>query len=250
MSETVPVIIIILLAAALLLLVLRRLRAGAQYRLRPLASYTTMRQQVGRAAESGRQLHMSPGRAPLPEANSPTSVAALEVLSYLARESGESGIAPKVTLGEATLLPAAQGSVFRAQAASKVPVDLHPDDVQFIAASDFPLSYAAGVTNVIHHDEIAGNVAIGRFSSEIALIAEAAHRGEHEQILGSDDPTAIALATLYTDQALWGEEIFAAGAYLEGRMDQLASVRAQDILRWLVAGSIFLVVLLRIAGLI
>lgn len=246
MSEALPATIIILLAATLMLLALRRLRSGVRYSLRPLAGYTVVGEQIGRAVESGSQLHVTLGRAPLPGVNGPTSVAALEVLAHLARESGESGISPRVTVGEATLLPAAQGEVYRAQSAGEVTAEFATDDVQFLAASEFPMAYAAGVTNSLHHDEVAGNVAVGRFGVEVAIIAEAARREELSQIIGTDDPTAMALATLYTDNVLWGEELFTAAAYLEGRMEQLASVRAQDILRWLVAGGILLFTLLRI----
>lgn len=250
MSEALPTIVIILLVATVMLLVMRRLRAGVHYRLRPLEGFLALGRQTGQAVESGRQVHLTLGRAPLPGINGPTSAAALEVLAYLARESSESGISPQVTLGEATLLPAAQGEVYRAHAASSVRAMAAPDDVQFLADSGFPLAYAAGVTNTIHHDEIASNVAVGRFGPEVAIIAEAARRDGHDQIIGTDDPTAMALATLYSENVLWGEELFTAGAYLEGNRVQLASVRTQDILRWLGAGTILLITLLRIGGLL
>lgn len=246
MSEAVPTIVVILLVATLMLLIVRRLRAGAHYSLRPLDGFLALGQQTGQAVESGRQVHVTLGRAPLAGINGPTSVAALEVLGYLAQESSESGISPKVTLGDATLLPAAKGEVHRAHVVSSI----DRDDVQFLADTNFPLAYAAGVTNAIHHDEIASNVAVGRFGAEVALIAEAARRDGHEQIIGTDDPTALALATLYSENVLWGEELFAAGAYLEGNSAQVASVRTQDILRWLVAGTILLITLLRIVGLL
>ena len=246
MNEALPTIAIILLAVAVMLLVLRRLRAGASFSLRPLKGYRAVAEQVGRAVESGSQVHMTLGRAPLPGANGPTSVAALEVVAHLAQESGKSGVSPRVTVGDATLLPAAQGEVKRAHDAVEIPVEFVADDVQFIATDDFPMAYAAGVTNTLHHGPVSGNVALGRFGPEIAVVAEAARREGLSQIIGSDDPTAMALATLYTDNVLWGEEIFTAGAYLEGTKELLASVRAQDILRWLVAGAILLFTLLRI----
>lgn len=250
MSEALPVISIIILATILMLLTFRRIRAGASYALRPLSGLAALSEQTGQAVEKGRQVHVTPGRAPLPGTNGPTSVAALEFVSYLAQESRTSGVLPEVTVGEQTLLPAVLGELHRARADSEGTTVATVDDVQFLAAGNYPLAYAGGVTNALHHDQVANNVAVGRFGSEVAIIAEAARRAGHKQILGSDDPTAMALATLYTENVLWGEEIFAAGAYLQGRSDRLASVRAQDLLRWLVAGGIVLATVLRIAGLL
>lgn len=246
MSEALPIILIILLAATVMLLVARRLRAGVHYALRPLTGYRVLGEQIGRAVESGSQLHITLGRAPLPGINGPTSAAGLEILSHLARESSESGIAPRITVGDATLLPAAQGELYRIQNRVEAIGEYAVDDVQFLASNDYPMAYAAGITNTLHHDVVASNIAVGRFGTEVAIIAEAARREQYNQIIGTDDPTAMALATLYTDNVLWGEELFTAGAYLEGRIAQLASVRAQDILRWLVAAGILLFTLLRI----
>jgi hypothetical protein len=79
---------------------------------------------------------------------------------------------------------------------------------------------------------------VGRFGQEIAIMAEAGTRENMPQVLGSDDPVALALATAVTDDVLIGEELLAAGAYLEGTTSQLAALRVQDLLRLLIAVSI------------
>ena len=45
------------------------------------------------------------------------------------------------------------------------------------------------------------------------------------------DPRALAVLTTTSDHLLIGEEMFAAKAYLQARPAQLASLRAQDIVR-------------------
>lgn len=217
---------------------------------RPLAPFAALRRQVGRAVESGLRLHVTLGRGTLHGLTGPTSAAALGVLDYLAHESGQSGVPPVVTVGEATLLPAAQGTVRRGYEAAGRGEAFRLSDVHFIAQDGYPMTYAAGVSAVLERDEVGSNVAVGRFGSEIAVIAEAGSRQKMAQIMGSDDPTAIAVATAYSENVLWGEELFAAGAYLEQSPLQLASLRTQDILRWLLAAAILATALVRLAGIL
>lgn len=233
----------------LLLLSLRRQQRRPAAR-RPLAPFEALRRQVGRAVESGLRLHVTLGRGTLAGLTGPTSAAALGVLDYLAHESGQSGVPPVVTVGEATLLPAAQGTVRRGYEAAGRGKEFQLRDVRFIAQDGYPMTYAAGVSTLLEQDEVGSNVAVGRFGPEITVIAEAGSRQKMVQIMGSDDPTAIAVATAYSENVLWGEELFAAGAYLEQSPLQLASLRTQDILRWLLAVAILATALLRLAGIL
>jgi hypothetical protein len=69
-------------------------------------------------------------------------------------------------------------------------------------------------------------------------MAESAERENMEQIIGSDDPESLALAAVYTDKLLIGEELFAAGAYLQADPSRIAGVQVQDFLRMVVIGAI------------
>ena len=71
MTNLVPLVIIILLAVSILL-GSRRLAQREGPALRPLAGYTALKGQVGRAIESASQLHISLGRASLTGAASTT----------------------------------------------------------------------------------------------------------------------------------------------------------------------------------
>lgn len=240
----------IAITVLLLLLTLRRQQRTPLPARRALSPFEALRRQVGRAVESGSRLHVTLGRGPLFGLAGPTSAAALGVLDYLARESGESGVPPVVSVGEATLFPAAQGTVRRGYEAAGRGEAFRPRDVRFVAQDAYPMTYAAGVTAILERDEVGSNVAVGRFGSEIGVIAEAGSRSRMAQIMGSDDPTAVAVAVAYGDDVLWGEELFAARAYLEESPLQLASLRTQDILRWLLAAVILVTALLRIAGIL
>lgn len=232
---TLLTMLLAITAIALLLLVLTRgLQNGRTLSLRPLTSYTALAGQLGRAIESGRHLHVSLGRASLVGAANPTSIAAVNVLDHLALTGCANATPPLTTVGEGTLLPLAQASVHAACDEAGRPGDFDTRTVQFIAADSDPFAYAGGVTAVLQQDKIASNVLVGRFGPEVAIMAEAASRQEMEQVIGTDDPVALALATASTSNVVIGEELFVAAAYLEGRPSQLASVQLQDILRWLI----------------
>jgi hypothetical protein len=61
-----------------------------------------------------------------------------------------------------------------------------------------------------------------------------------DQIVGSDDPVALAIGSAMSDDLLIGEELFAAGAYMTGSASQIASLLIQDILRVIVVVAILL----------
>lgn len=213
------------------ILTLRRRRADTAVPLRPLSSYDTIRAQVGEAVESGNQLHITLGQASLASVAAPTSIAALTVLDTLARDGCANATPPLVTVGEGTLLPAAQDSLLGAYNAADFTSGFEPGAAQFIANDDDPFTYAGGVTNIIHRAQVNNNVAVGRFGPELALIAAAASRENVAQVIGADNPIALAVARAATDQVLIGEELLVAGAYLEGDPGQIASLQTQDILR-------------------
>lgn len=229
------VVVIVVFVAVFLALFTRSQQRLRDFALRPLPAYDTLQDQIGQAVESGSQLHLTLGQAGLTSAASPTSIAALTILDTLAKDGCANGTPPLVTVGEGTLLPAAQDSLLHAYNEAQYTSGFEPSAAQFIAAETDPFAYAAGVTSVIHHAKVSNNVAVGRFGIEMALIATAADRSNANQVIGTNDPIALALAHAVTNKVLIGEELLAAGAYLEGKPGQIASVRVQDLLRLLIA---------------
>jgi hypothetical protein len=232
---TPPIVLAILLVLGLLLFLLTRsMRAGRPAVLRPLASIDGLAGQIGRAIESGRQLHLTLGQASLIGNASPTSLSATAVLDNLAKDGCANGTPPLITVGDGTLLPLAQGSLQNALAIAGRSGDFDLSLTQFVAHNTDPFAYSAGVAALLQQQRVASNIMVGRFGPEIAIMAEAANRQNIEQVIGTDDPTALAVAMTVTENVLIGEELFATSAYLEGRPSQLASLQLQDILRWIV----------------
>ncbi len=235
------ILVVIIVVMLLLLLFTRRqnnLDDGAYSQLRPFPPHNALSNQMGEAIESGRQLHVSLGQASLIGSASPTSIAAVQALRYLAREGCASGAPPLTTVGDGTLLPIAQTSLRHAYIETGQPDEYKPVMAQFVAAETDPYAFAGGISNVIQQNHAGGNVLMGRFGPEIAIAAEAGVRENLEQVIGTDDPLALAVATAVTDNVLVGEELFAAGAYLEGAPSQIASLKVQDILRAIISLTI------------
>ncbi len=231
-------LVIIGVVAVAIVLWSRRLAQQEEPTLRPLSGYTALKGQVGQAIESASKLHISLGRASLTGAANPTSVAALAVLERLAAEGCANDTPPITTVGDGTLLPLAENTLRRAADNAESAAGIPPGTMQFIASRTDAFAYAGGVASVIQQQKILGSVMVGHFGQELAIVTEVAGRSQVQQIIGSDDPLALAVAAPITDNFLIGEELLAAPAYLEGKPDQVASLQIQDVLRILLSLTI------------
>ncbi len=233
---TIVTIVVVLL---LQFIFQRRIRSGrSQMTLRPLTSYRALFGEVGRAVESGSRVHISLGQANVAGPTTPTTIAANSILESLARDGCANDTPPLVTVGEGTILTLAQDSLRSAydQVGRKDQFD--PNDVHYIASEKESYAYAGGVASEILQNKIISNVLVGRLGPELIIMAEAAERKEIGQIIGSDDPMALAVATAVSDNVLIGEQLLAADAYLKGEPGQLAALQVQDVIRWLLILSV------------
>lgn len=236
---------IVLATAVALLLLQRTIRAGRRIPLRPLPSLNTLHAQLGQAIESGNPLHITLGRASLVSTAAPTSVASLELLDDLAQDGCANSTPPLVTTGEGTLLISGQDSLRQAFQKAGRSGEFDPAQVQFIAAENSPFAYAAGAASLVQKDKVTANVAVGHFGPELAVIAEAANRNQLEQLLGADDPTAMAIATAFTPHVLLGEELLAIGAYVKENEGWLAALQLQDLARWIIAIALLVLAMIK-----
>ena len=214
------------------------LRRGGQIYIRPLPTISALQDQVGQAIESGRQLHISLGRAEITNRASQSSLAALQILTYLARDSAVSNVPPQVMVGAGTLLPTAQDKLNRAYRLAQPNQAFRPGTAVFVSHTADGMSYAAAVAEEIGHSDSGNLVLVGHFGSEIVLLNNPITHNGISSVMGSDSPEGLAVATAISPNVLVGEEFMAAAAYLEGRPTQLAGLQLQDILRWLIILSI------------
>ncbi len=213
-------------------------------RFRAIPAFRLLRGQMGRAIESGRDLHTSIGTGGISGDDTATTLAGLAIAEYLADEAAASGIAPTVTTSDPTSVLLAEDAVRRPYTKQGNLADFPRGAARLPALN--PTQYAAATMDWLNHEPVLTNIMSGTFGSEAALIDQAANNNDLPQLFGGSDPRALAVMTTSTDHILMGEEMYAAKAYLRAQLPHLASLRAADVVRSVV---VVLIIIAFVAGL-
>jgi len=212
---------------------------------RDIPALTRLRQAVGLVVEDGSRLHISLGRGALTTPQSASALAGLALLRRLADLTSAGDQPPIVTSGDATLAILSQDTL---QAAAKFSELAAFDPTAGRLTGLTPFSYAAGAIPAIRDENVSANILMGNFGVEVALLTDAVERENTFVLAGSDNLTAQAVIYACAQEPLIGEEIYAAGAYVESGPLHTASLAVQDILRWLIIAVILVGALLTLAG--
>jgi hypothetical protein len=81
------------------------------------------------------------------------------------------------------------------------------------------------------------------------LLTDGCERSTNKSLAGTDDISAQSILYATADEPLIGEELYAGGAYIEAGPMHIASLRAQDLIRWLLVGFIIVGSLFHLLGL-
>ena len=215
---------------------------GMRPRFRSIPLFGLLRGQTGRAIESGRELHVSIGTGSISGEDVTTTLAGLQIVEYLADEAAASGISPLITTADPAALLLAEDTLRRPYIRQGDLSNYQPLSARLPAFT--PVPYAAATMDYLAHENALANIMSGSFGPEIALIEHESAKHDLLRISAAADPRALAVLSTTSDHLLMGEEMFAAKAYLQARPAQLASLRAQDIVRvTIVAGIIVLFIL-------
>lgn len=214
---------------------------------REIAAFTRLRHAVGRVVEDGTRLHVSLGRGALATPQSASALAGLALLRRLAELTSAGDQPPIATSGDAALAILSQDTL---QSGAQVSAQGAYDPAAGRLTGLTPFSYAAGALLVIRDENISTNVLIGNFGVEAALLAEAAERANTFTLAASDNLTAQAVLYASAQEPLLGEELYAAGAYVDSGRLHSASLTVQDILRWLIIAVIVVGALLKLIGIL
>ncbi len=211
---------------------------GMRSRKQPMATrqvpvFRSLSDEVGRVAEEGASIHVALGNGSLIGDDAMTSVAALQGLSGLIDLSAVYDTPPLITTSDPTLYLLA-GDWLRRAYSRLGSADLYrPAAVQFTAAS--PITYAATAATYLADGGISSNVVLGAFTQEVTLLTTAAEKRSIHSSGGTTSPQG--LGALYPaldqEQLVIGEDLFAGSAAVSSLSSALASLKAQDILRWL-----------------
>jgi hypothetical protein len=235
---------VLLLATPLLLWwFLLYVRSRKSHTLRPIPAFHALRGLLGRTVEEGKRVHVSLGRSGVGGDQTAVVSAALEVLHDLADQGACIGVSPIVTVADPVLMLVVQDAVYRACQRRENVGSYVDTDVQMIAPT--PSAYAVGALDVINDHGTGANVMVGHLGDEYLLLGEPGAQRDITQVVGSDVLETQALLGATSDRVLWGEEMFAAGAYLGGRPAHIASLYVQDTIRVLVVIAIVIGILLK-----
>lgn len=211
-----------------------------------IPAYLRLRRLAGLSVEAGTRLHVSLGHGGLVGLKGGVALVGLAVLERVARATMISDRPPVATSGESTLAILSQDGLRNAYRAVNSEAQFIPDSGRLTGLT--PLSYAAGAMTIAQDEQVSTHVLIGNFGSEVALITEAAERNGGQVIAGSDQPAAQAVLFATASDPLFGEEVYAGGAYLGASPAHAASLRAQDALRWVIILAILIGAVLKLVG--
>ncbi|MCU0490972.1 MAG: hypothetical protein MUD01_05270 [Chloroflexaceae bacterium] len=234
---------ILLLTTALALIILTlfhhaRARAGRVPARRPLPAFDVLRAALGRAAETGRAIHVSPGSGVIQAARGNTSstaetVAGLLATERLVHEAALNGANVLVSSGDAVAHLALRGNVRQAYQRAGHAQDYDGSRIQLLAHQD-ATAYAAGVAALYQRERLEASQLVGSFGQEFLLLAETGQQRELPQVAGATSLTALPFMLTSTDATLIGEEVFAAEAYIASTSPPQARLMTQDVLRTVV----------------
>ena len=214
--------------------------------LREITAYARLKRSIGLSVEAGQRLHLSLGHGGINGLQGASAFVGLSVLQRIARVASISDRPPIASSGEATLTILSQDTLQNAYHAIYADSQYEPTAAQLTGLT--PFSYAAGTLPLIFDEQTSVNLAVGSFGSEVGLITDANERTGGLSIGGSENMSAQAVMYASAQELLVGEELYAAGAYLQAGPLHTASLRAQDTLRWIIVGIILLGALLKFVG--
>ncbi len=205
----------------------------SQAPLREIEALRNLPETVGEAVESGRRLHLSLGSGQIGQTDTATTLAGLTAASLIASVAVVSDKPPVITSADGAAMMLAQDvlkQVYKQQNAA----DRYDGDAARVVGLT-PMAFATALTPLIKDEAVAGNVLIGPVGPEAILLTEAASRARVTTIAGSDNPAAQAVLFAAADHPVVGEDVYAVSAYLGRSRAHVASLRAQDGMRFVLA---------------
>ncbi len=206
--------------------------------LRRIPAFSHLGRAIGLAVEDGKRLHVSIGRGNLTGPRSAAAFVGLSMLEQIVQVASESDHPPLATSGDGALAILSQDTLRKAYREMGAAEQFDPDAGQLAGLT--PFSYAAGTLPIMRDENVSANIIAGNFGNEVALMTDAAERGEEFTLAGADSLPAQAIMYATAQEPLIGEELYAGGAYLRAAPMHAASLRAQDIVRWLLVAVILL----------
>jgi hypothetical protein len=215
--------VIVLLVCGFVIAFTEFVKSGRGTYVRPIAGLAAIEEAAGRATEMGRPCLFVPG---LRDMNEISTVAAINVLSHVARTAAEYDATIDVPTCRSLVMTAARETVQAACLSAGRPEVYSDDRISYI--SDDQFAYVAWLTGYMVREKPAACFYMGTFLAESLILAETGNSIGAIQIAGTSESAQLPFFVAACDYTLIGEELFAASAYLSGEPHQLGSLKGQD----------------------
>jgi hypothetical protein len=213
---------------------------------RDIPAFARIQRAIGLSVEDGSRLHFSLGRGPMNAIESAVTFVGLRMLERVTRIISISDRLPVVTSGDGAVNVLSQDtlqSTYR-----DLGEEAQYDPAAGRLTGPTPFSFVGGIVPIVSDEQVSASVLIGHFGSEVAYITDAAERSNGATLAGTDDLGGQAVLYAAADEPLIGEEVYAGGYYLGAGSMHAASLKTQDIFRWVIIVIILLGALLKLAG--
>ncbi len=234
---------IMILFSALVLLFIEFAKKNPNLYLRKIRGLDAIDDALGRATEMGKPVLYIHG---LNGMGSISTIAAVNILGRIAIRVAEYDTLLKVSNIDPIVMSVSQEVVKESYLEAGRP-DAYVEENIFMAASEqFP--YVAAVSGIMIREKPAANLFMGYFYAESLILAETGASTGAIQIAATDSYTQLPFFITTCDYTLIGEELYAASAYLSREPLLLGSLRAQDIAKGILIGTLVLGAVLEIFG--
>ncbi len=232
--STLATLVVSIISIAIVMFTTFHKKSRDKYKVRAIAGLRAVEDAIGRATEMARPVLYTPGWGG--DIQRPTTIASLNILSHVAEKTASYDCQLIFPTHDPVIMAVAQEVVLGAYSAAGYPDRYRADDITYVSSSQF--GYAAAVDGLISRTKPASIFLLGTFEAESLILAETGNSINAIQIAGTDSTIQLAFFIVACDYTLIGEELFAASGYLSGNPSILASVRAQDIMKVLIAAAL------------
>jgi len=232
--------------SAFLLIIITIWKRRSPSKLREIPALMRLYRAIGLSVEDGTRLHISLGHGGLLDARAGSALAGLAILRGIAEKTSVSDRPAVATAGNASLGLLTQDTIQAGYQAAGADELYTPTTGRVTGLS--PFGYAAGAMPITSNENVSANILMGHFGPEVGLLSEASDRENVVVIGASDDLSGQSVLFATAQDALIGEELFAAGAYVGTGAAHAASLTVQEILRWIIILVLLAGAFLRFAG--
>jgi hypothetical protein len=199
---------------------------------RSIPAFQQLKRTIELSVEDGSRMQISLGRGGILGPESAPAFVGLTLLRQVADIAADSDQPPIATTGDGAIMLLAQDTLRNSYRRLGISDQYHLQLAQTSGLT--PFSYAAGTLPRILDRSVSATALAGSFGEEAGLLTAATQQSSGFSIGGSETLNGQAILYASADQPLIGEELFATGAYMNAGPAHQASLRAQDVLRWLV----------------